>query len=66
MEKLMKSKIAIIGYGNIANAVAMDLTINHRPVIIAGRDFTKAKAFSEKLGTLARPREIGAAIKKPI
>ena len=44
--------------------VAMDLTTNHRPVIIAGRDFTKAKVFSEKLGTLARPMEIGAAIKE--
>ena len=60
----MKSKIAIIGYGNIAQAIAGDLTNNNHSVILAGRDFTKAKALSDKLGTLARPMEIGAAIKE--
>jgi predicted dinucleotide-binding enzyme len=62
MEKTIK-KIAIIGYGEIAGVVAADLVRNHRPVIIAGRDITKAKALSEKLGKLAQPMEIGAAIK---
>ena len=63
MEKTTK-KVAIIGYGVIAGVVAADLIRNHRPVIIAGRDITKAKALSEKLGKLAEPMEIGAAIKE--
>jgi 8-hydroxy-5-deazaflavin:NADPH oxidoreductase len=63
MEKTSKSKVAIIGYGNIGQTVATNLTKNNRPVIIAGRDFTKAKTLSEKLGNLAQPMEIGSAIK---
>jgi predicted dinucleotide-binding enzyme len=64
MEKTNKSKVAIIGYGNIGQTVAANLIKNNRPVILAGRDFAKAKLLSEKLGNLAQPMEIGAAIKE--
>src|SRR6202035_5128561 len=64
MEKTNKSKVAIVGYGKIGQIVATNLTRNNRPVIVAGRDFTKAKILSEKLGTLAQPMEIGPAIKE--
>jgi 8-hydroxy-5-deazaflavin:NADPH oxidoreductase len=64
MEKTNKSKVAVIGYGNIAQVVVANLVRNDRPVMIAGRDFTKAKALADKTGNLARPMEIGAAIKE--
>ncbi len=64
MKKTNKSKVAIIGLGNIGQVVATNLIRNNRPVIFAGRDFTKAKNLSEKLGSLAQPMEIGAAIKE--
>jgi len=63
-EKKNKSKIAIIGYGNIGQTVAANLIKNNRPVILTGRDFAKAKLLSEKMGNLAQPMEIGAAIKE--
>ncbi len=62
MEKNSK-RIAIIGYGVLAGVVAADLVRNLRPVIITGRDITKARALCEKLGKLAQPMEIDAAIK---
>jgi predicted dinucleotide-binding enzyme len=64
MEKTNKSKVAIIGYGKIGQIVATNLTRNSRPVIITGRDFTKAKNLSGKLGNLAQPMELEPAIKE--
>jgi 8-hydroxy-5-deazaflavin:NADPH oxidoreductase len=64
MEKTNKSKVAIIGYGNIGQVIAANLVGNNRPVILAGRDFSKTKNLSEKLGNLAQPMRIGAAIKE--
>jgi len=64
MEKTIKSKVAIIGYGHIGQIIAENLIRNNRPVIIAGRDFSKAKMLAEKLGSAARPMEIGAAIQE--
>ncbi|MDR3713285.1 MAG: NAD(P)-binding domain-containing protein [Puia sp.] len=57
-----KSKIAVIGLGNIGNAVAANLVKGHRPVIVADRDLQKAQALSKKLGSLARPLGIADAI----
>ncbi len=62
MEKTKKPIITIIGYGNIGQAVATDLVRNNRSVIISGRDMTKSKTLTDKLGSLAQPMEIGAAI----
>jgi predicted dinucleotide-binding enzyme len=64
MEKTNKLKVAIIGYGHIAGVAATNLVRNNRPVIIAGRDLMKAKALTEKLGSLAQQMEIWAAIKE--
>jgi 8-hydroxy-5-deazaflavin:NADPH oxidoreductase len=64
MKYSAKSKIAIIGYGNIAEVVAADLAKNNRPVIIAGREFNKTKTLAEKIGRLAKPMEIGPAIQE--
>lgn len=63
MAKEIKSKVAIIGLGNIGQALATNLTEGKRPVILAGRNLEQAKSLAEKLGPLAQPMEIGAAIK---
>jgi len=58
-----KSKVAVIGLGNIGGAVATNLVKGNRPVIIADRTLEKATTLAQKLGTLAQPAEIPAAIK---
>ncbi len=57
-------KVAVIGMGNIGTVVATNLVKGNRPVIIADRTIEKAKALSQKLGSLAQPEEIAAAISK--
>jgi len=64
MENSVKSKVAVIGLGNIGQVVATNLINGNRPAILADRNIAKAKNLSEKLGSLAQPMEIGAAIKK--
>src|SRR5688572_898404 len=60
--KSNKSKVAVIGLGNIGRVVATNLVNGNRPVIVADRKIEKAKDLSQKLGTLAQPMEIHAAI----
>jgi 8-hydroxy-5-deazaflavin:NADPH oxidoreductase len=57
-----KSKVAVIGTGNIGTAVATNLVKGNRPVIVADRKIEKAEDLSQKLGNLAQPMEIPAAI----
>jgi predicted dinucleotide-binding enzyme len=61
--KSHKARVAVIGLGNIGTAVATNLIKGNRPVIVADRKIEKAKKLSQKLGTLAQPMEISAAIK---
>lgn len=57
-------KIAVIGLGNIGQAVATNLVKSNRPVIIAGRTLSKAQEFAGKLGKLAQASTIETAIKE--
>jgi predicted dinucleotide-binding enzyme len=59
-----KSKVAVIGVGNIGTAVATNLVKGNRSVIVADRKIEKAKELSQKLGNLAQSMEIPAAIKE--
>ncbi len=59
-----KSKVAVIGLGNIGGAVASNLVKGGRPVIVADRTFAKAKELAQKLGNLVQPAEIPGAIKE--
>ena len=59
-----KSKIAVIGLGNIGTAVATNLVKGKRNIIVAARTIEKAKALSQKLGSLAQPLDIRSAIKE--
>ncbi len=59
-----KSKVAVIGLGNIGGAVASNLVKGNYPVIVADRTFAKAEELAKKLGSLAQPAEIPVAIKE--
>lgn len=59
-----KSKVAVVGLGNIGSTVATNLIKGGRPVIIADRTQAKAEAFSRKLGSLTQPADIPTAIKE--
>ena len=59
-----KSKVAVIGLGNIGTVVATNLVKGNRSVIVADRTIEKANALSQKLGNLAQPAAIAAAIKE--
>lgn len=58
------SKVAVIGLGNIGTVVATNLVKGNRSVIVADRNIDKANELSEKLGPLAKPASISAAIKE--
>ncbi len=63
MENAIKSKVAVIGLGNIGQVVAANLVKGNRPVIVADRKLDKAKELSAKWGDLAKPMEISEALK---
>lgn len=64
MKNESKAKVAIIGLGNIGQAIATNLVKNNRPVIVAAREIAKATRLAEKLGNLAQPMEIRDAVKE--
>ncbi len=57
-----KTKVAVIGLGKIGEAIATNLVKGGHSVILAARDSAKTKALETKLGNLAIPKEIAAAI----
>lgn len=59
-----KSKIAVIGLGNIGKIVAANLVKGNRRVIVASRKMDDAKSLAKELGNLATAVEIPAAIKE--
>lgn len=59
-----KTKVAIIGLGNIGKAIATNLIKGNHPIILASRDSEKAKLFAEQLGSLATVKEIAIAIQE--
>lgn len=60
----LKSKVAVIGLGNIGTAVATNLVKGNRSVIIANKTFEKATELANKLGNLAQPATIADTIKQ--
>ncbi len=47
-----KSKVAVIGLGNIGKVVASNLVKGNREVIVASHKFEDAKALASQLGAL--------------
>lgn len=61
---IQKSKVAVIGLGNIGTAVVTNLVKGNRSVIIADKTFEKATELAQKLGNLIQPATIVDAIKQ--
>lgn len=61
---IQKSKVAVIGLGNIGAAVATNLVKGNRSVILADKTFEKANALSQKLGSLTHAATIADAVKE--
>ena len=59
-----KSKVAVIGLGNIGATVATNLVKGNRSVIIADRTLEKAHKLSQKLGSGVKAVTIADAIKE--
>jgi predicted dinucleotide-binding enzyme len=59
-----KSKVAVIGLGNIGTTVATNLVKGNRSVIVADRKIQKANELAQQLGKLAQPKDIATAIKE--
>lgn len=58
-----KSKVAIIGLGNIGKTIAQNTVKGNRPVYIASRKKEDAIALAQELGNLATPSDTVDAIK---
>jgi 8-hydroxy-5-deazaflavin:NADPH oxidoreductase len=58
-----KSKVAVIGLGNIGKAVASNLVKGNREVILASHKIEDANALASQLGSLAKPADVKTAIK---
>jgi len=56
-------KVAVIGLGNIGQAVAANLSKSNRLFIAADRNAEKAKNLSANWGTSAQPSDIPSAVK---
>ena len=61
---IQKSKVTVIGLGNIGTAVATNLVKGNHSVIVADKTFEKATELANKLGILAQPATVADAIKK--
>lgn len=59
-----KTKVAIIGLGNIGKTIATNLLKGKHPVILASRDSEKTKVLAGQLGNLATAKEIAEAIQE--
>jgi 8-hydroxy-5-deazaflavin:NADPH oxidoreductase len=62
--KKSKTKVAIIGLGKIGEAIASNLIKGNHSVILASRDFDKAKSLADKLGNLAMAKETAISIRE--
>lgn len=57
-----KSKVAVIGLGNIGKVLASNLVKGKREVIVASRKIEDAKALVQELGSYAKAAEVKDAI----
>lgn len=59
-----KTKVAVIGLGNIGKAVAINLVKGKHSVILSSREEGKAETFAKELGNLAKTSSAADAIKE--
>jgi 8-hydroxy-5-deazaflavin:NADPH oxidoreductase len=58
-----KSKVAVIGLGNIGKVVSSNLVEGNREIIVASRKIEDARAHASQLGDLAKAADVATAIK---
>lgn len=58
-----KSKVAVIGLGNIGKVVASNLVKSNREVIVASHKIEDAKSFASQYGSLVKGADVKTAIK---
>ncbi len=58
-----KTKVAVIGLGNIGKAIAKNLVRGNHSVFISSRENGIAKALAGELGSLSDPKETAEAIR---
>lgn len=58
-----KSKVAVIGLGNIGKVVASNLVKSNREVIVASHKIEDANTLASQLGSLAKSADVKTAIK---
>ena len=61
---ILKSKVAVIGLGNIGKAIATNLVKGNHSVILASRDNEKTETLAEQLGNQATNKNIADAIRE--
>jgi predicted dinucleotide-binding enzyme len=59
-----KSKVAVIGLGNIGKVVASNLVKGNREILIASHKIEDAKVLASQLGNLAKAVDVKTAIKE--
>lgn len=59
-----KSKVAVIGLGNIGKVIASNLVKGNREIIVASHKLDDAKALARKLGNLVKATDVQASIKE--
>lgn len=59
-----KSKVAVIGLGNIGKVVASNLVKSNREVIVASNKLEDANTLATQLGKLAKATDVKSAIKE--
>jgi predicted dinucleotide-binding enzyme len=59
-----KSKVAVIGLGNIGKVVASNLVKGNHEVIVASHKLDDAKALASQLGTLVKATDVPSAIRE--
>lgn len=59
-----KSKVAVIGLGNIGSAVASLLVKGNREIIVASHNLEDARAVAGRLGSLVKASEVSDAIRE--
>jgi predicted dinucleotide-binding enzyme len=57
-----KSKVAVIGLGNIGKVVASNLVKGNREIIVASQKLEDAKALAQQLGSRAKAADVVSAI----
>lgn len=64
MKNSTPTTVSVIGLGNVGKAIVTNLALGQHPVIVASRDFRKAKDFADTISESVIAKEITEAMKE--